>query len=118
LKANEHETLSERKIRIILKKFIEYRQGGSHIKPPISDIIECYELCEAILTGEEDMEERRGDLDDLCFTEDWEDKLTAAIEDGTIDDFLNELMFECSRRLGQEPEYPMFKNELKKKLRK
>lgn len=118
LKANEHETLSEKKIRVILKKFIEFRQQGSHIKPPISDIIECYELCEALLTGEEDMEDRRGDMEDYCFTEDWEDKLSTAIDDGTTEDFLNQLKFECSRRLGEEPEYQMFKNELKKKLRK
>lgn len=118
LKANEHETLSEKKVLNILKKFIEFRQAGSHIKPPISEIIECFELCKAILRGEEDMEERRDDLNDYCFTEDLEDKLSAAIEDGTTDDFFNELMFECSRRLGEEPEYQMFKNELKKKLRK
>lgn len=118
LKANQSETLSEKKVREILKKFIEFRYTGSHIKPPISDIIECYELCEAILSGEEDLEERRADLDDYCFTEDWEDKLSAAIDDGASDDFLNELMFECSRRMGEEPEYQMFKEELKKKLRK
>lgn len=117
LKANEHETLSEKKIRVILKKFLEFRQEGSFIKPPISEIVECFELCEAILTGDEDLEERRADLDDYCFTEEWEDRLSSAIDDGTTDDFLNELMFECSRRMGLEPEYQMFKNELKKKLR-
>jgi hypothetical protein len=118
LKCNQAETLSEKNIREILKKFIEFRQAGSRIKPPILEIIECYELCEAILSGEEDLEERRGDLDDYCFTEEWEDKLSAAIDDGITNDFFNELMFECSRRLGEEPEYQMFKEELKKKLRK
>lgn len=116
LKANQSDTLSEKKIREILKKFLEFRQAGSHIKPPISEIIECYELCEGVLSGELDLEECRSDLDDYCFTEDWEDRLSASIDDGTTDDFLNALMFECSRRLGEEPEYQMFKEELKKKL--
>ena len=118
LKANQSDTLSEKQIREILKKFLEFRQAGSNIKPPISEIIECYELCEAVLSGELDLEHSRLDLEDLCFTEDWEDRLSAAIDDGTTEDFLNSLMFECSRRLGEEPEYQMFKEELKKKLRK
>ncbi|CRK87910.1 CLUMA_CG001697, isoform A [Clunio marinus] len=117
LKANEYEVLSDNELRKILKKFIEFRQGGSYIKPPIMEIVECYELSESILAMEEDLEERRADIDDLCFTEDWEDRLAAAIDDGTTDDFFNELMIECSRRLGEEPEYTMFKEELRKKLK-
>jgi hypothetical protein len=118
LKANQRETLSEKKVRRILNKFIEFRNTGSRIKPPIQEIVECYELCEAILSGDEAMEERRYDLEEYCFTEDWEEKLSQAIDDGSTDDFLNELMFECTVRLGQEPEYEMFKQEMKKKLRK
>jgi hypothetical protein len=118
LKANQSETLSEKNIRAILKKFIEFRYTGSHLKPPIQEILDCYELCEAIQSEVEDFEERRDDLEELCFTEEWEDKLSEAIEEGTTVDFLNDLMYECSRRLGEEPEYQMFKEELKKKLRK
>lgn len=117
MKANEDELLRENELRGILKKFIEFRQAGSHIKPPISEIIECYELSEAILTGKEDLEERRADLDDLCFTEAWEDRLASAIDDGITDDFFEELKVECTRRLSEEPEYQMFKNELQKKLK-
>lgn len=118
LKANEYEILSDLELRSILKKFIEFKQGGSHIKPPIMEIIECYELCESLMNGDEDLEERRADLDDLCFTEDWEDRLSSAIDDGATDDYFRELMIECTRRLGEEPEYQMFKDELKRKLAK
>jgi hypothetical protein len=118
LKANEYEILNYSDLRAILKKFIEFRQAGSHIKAPIMEIIECYELCESLLNGNDDLEERRADLDDLCFTEDWEDRLSAAIDDGATDDFYRELMLECTRRLGEEPEYQMFKDELKRKLKK
>lgn len=78
--------------------------------------IKCYELCESILTGDEDMEEQRDELCDLCFTTDWEDNLSSAIDDGTTTEFLIELQLECCRRLGEEPEYDMFKEELMKKL--
>lgn len=118
LKANEYELLRDQDLRAILKKFVEFRQAGSHFKPPILEIIECYELCDAIMTGEEDLEERRADIDDYCFTEWWEDQLASAIDDGTTDDFFRELKAECTRRLGEEPEYQMFKDELRKKLKK
>lgn len=116
--ANEYETLQDPDIRDILKKFIIFRQAGSHIKPPIQDLIDCFELCEAVKSGMEDIEERRYDLEDFCFTELWEERLSSAIDAGTIDEFLIELMIECSRRLGEEPEYQMFKEELVRKLKK
>lgn len=118
LKANENEILSDSQLRAILTKFVEFRQAGSHIKPPISEILDCYELCQSLMAGEEDLEERRADLDDLCFTEDWEDRLSAAIDDGATTDFYQELMLECARRLGEEPEFHMFKDELRRKLKK
>lgn len=116
LKANEYELLSDVDLRKILSKFIESRQAGSHFKPPIKEIVECFELCEALLSGDEDFDDRRMDLEDFCFTEAWEDQLSAAVEDGVLPDFLTELMIECSRRMGEEPEYQMFKDELMKKL--
>lgn len=118
LKANENEILSDKELREILKKFLEFRQAGSHIKPPILEIVEGYELCESVLTGEEELDDKQMDLEDFCFTEAWEDRLAEAIEEGTISDFLEELMLECSRRIGEEPEFDMFKDELKKKLKK
>lgn len=117
LKAKEYEILNDNDLRAILKKFIESRQAGSHIKPPITEIIECFELCESLLTGEAELDDRQSDLEDLCFTEDWEDRLSAAVDDGTTDDFFKDLMLECSRRLGEEPEYQMFRKELQKKLK-
>jgi hypothetical protein len=116
--ANEYETLQDPDIRDILKKFIVFRQAGSHIKPPTQDLIDCFELCEAVKRGIEDIEERRYDLEDFCFTELWEERLSTAIDEGTVEEFLIELMIECSRRLGEEPEYQMFKEELVKKLKK
>lgn len=110
--------MKDEELRSILKKFIEFKQAGSHIKPPISEMIECYELCQGLLCGDEDLDDRRADLEDLCFTEDWEDRLSAAVDDGTTDEFFIELMAECTRRLGEEPEYQMFKKELEKKLKK
>lgn len=118
LKANESELLRDEDLRKILKKFIEAQQAGSHIKPPISDIIECFELCEGLLSGDEDLDDRRADLEDLCFTEYWEERFSEAVDEGLQDDFFRELMSECSRRLGEEPEYQMFKKELEKKLKK
>lgn len=118
LKANESEILNDEELRSILKKFIEFKHAGSHIKSPISEIIDCYELCVGLLCGDEDLDDRRADLEDLCFTEAWEDNLSAAIDDGTVDDFFRDLIAECSRRLGEEPEYQMFKTEMQKKLKK
>lgn len=116
LKASEHEILSNPNLLEILKKFIEFRLDGSHIKPPISEIIECYELCDGLLTGTEDFDDRRTDLEDLCFTEGWENALNEAADDGTTHAFLQELMGECIRRLSEEPEYYMFKEGLEEKL--
>lgn len=118
LKANERELLNDNELRVILKKFIEFKQAGSHIKPPILEIIEGYELCESVLSGEEDLDDKRTDLEDFCFTEAWEDRLLEAIDNETTSDFLTDLMVECSNRLGEEPEYQMFKDELLKKLKK
>lgn len=115
--ANTTELLREEELRAILKKFIEFRQAGSHIRPPISEILECYELCDLIRTGQEDLDDRMMDLEDLCFTELWENRLSAAVDNETVDEFLLELMAECARRLGEEPEYQMFKEELLKKLK-
>lgn len=118
LLANGCEILEDPDLREILKKFIQFRQAGSHLKPPIQEAIECFELCESILNGTEDMEERRADLDDFCYTEDWEEKLSASIDDGTTDDFFQDLMRESSIRIEDCPEFPMFKKELKLKLGK
>lgn len=115
--ANTTEILREEELRAILKKFIEFRQAGSHIKPPISEIIECYELCDLIRTEQEYLHDRMMDLEDLCFTELWENRLSEAVDNETENEFLLELMSECARRLGEEPEYQMFKEELLKKLK-
>lgn len=113
-KANEQEILSNPNLLAILKKFIEFRLGRSHIKPPISKIIECYELCDCLLSGIEGFEDRKSDLQDFCFTEGWENQLKAA-KNNTIHTFCHDLMGECSRRLGEEPEYQMFKEKCGKK---
>lgn len=117
LKANEYEILSDNDLRAILKKFIESRQGGFPTKPKISEILECFELCDSLLTGHADFDEKRYDLEDFCFTEAWEDKLSKAVDENTTDDFFKDLMIECSRRLGEEPEYRLFKTELQRKLK-
>lgn len=120
LEANEHEILSDENLREILKKFIEYekRRTKSHFELPISQIVDCYELCNAILRGIEDLEVRKDDLEEMCFTEAWEDKLSALDGNKDLEEkFLKELMDECARRLGEQPEYDLFKKEVSKKLR-
>ena len=92
LKANVNELLREKELRQILQKYLEHLERSQGLKPVMSKIIKCYELCEAILDCEEDFEENREDLEDFCFNEDWEDKLGAAIDDGTTTEFLEELV--------------------------
>lgn len=45
-----------------------------------------------------------------------EDYLTNAIDDGTTDNFLHDLIRESAIRLENNEEYSIFKEELKKKL--
>jgi hypothetical protein len=117
LKAKGDEILRDNESRSILKKFVQYNKGGSNFKTPVEEIIECYELSQDILTGEKDLEENRADLDDLCYTEYWEDYLTNAIDDGTTDDFFHDLIRESAIRLERTEEYSIFKDELLKKLK-
>lgn len=118
LKANAHEVLLEEDLRAILKKFVEFRNAGSHIPSPISQIIDCFELCDAIVKENESLEDRRYDLEDMCFTEAWEDRLSSLEDDREeIEAFLKDLMGECGRRMGEDSEYQRFKEELSKKLK-
>lgn len=43
--------------------------------------------------------------------------LTSAIEDGTTDDYFHDLMRECAIRLENTDDFPLFKEELRKKLK-
>ncbi|XP_070503528.1 uncharacterized protein [Chironomus tepperi] len=117
LKSNGEAILRDGDSRNILKKFIAYHKAGSNFKTPVEEIIECFELVQDILNGEKDLEENRSDLDDLCYTEYWEDNLTKAIDDGTTDDYFHDLIRESGIRLENSKEYSMFKEELKKKLK-
>lgn len=117
LKANEHEILQDEDLKKILKKFIDFRLAGSNIPSPISQIVECYELCDAIAKGSESFEDRRDDLLDMCFTEAWEDRFSAEDDDEeSRKEFLRELMEECVRRMRDDSEYKKFKQELIRKL--
>jgi len=116
LKSKGEEILRDNESRSILKKFIVYNKGGSNFKTPVEEIVECFELAQEILSGEKDLEENRADLDDLCYTEYWEDYLTNAIDDGTTDDFFHDLIRESGVRLERTDEYSIFKDELIKKL--
>lgn len=122
-KANEDEILRDKELRGILKKyleFIEFReafektsQEKSKSESPISKIIECFELSEAIITGEKDLnDERRKRIDSLCFTKDWEDRFTKAIKNKTTDRFFKKLKRECSQRLSNNVDYQLFKNKI------
>ena len=117
LKSNGEEILRDNESRNILTKFVEYRKCGSNFKSPLQEIVECFELAQEILNGEKDLEVNRADLDDLCYTEYWEDYLTKAIDDGTTDDFFHDLIRESAIRLENNEEYTLFKDELMKKLK-
>lgn len=117
LKTNEHGILREEDLRVILKKFIDYRKSQTNIPLSISRIVDCFELCDAILRGNEDLEDRKDDLEELCFNETWEERLSDLNDDQEeTEQFLKELMAECGRRLGEDSEYKKFRDELLKKL--
>lgn len=44
--------------------------------------------------------------------------LSDAIENETSSDFFHDLMRECAVRLENTPDYPLLKDELRKKLKK
>lgn len=69
------------------------------------------------MSGEKELEENRDDLEDLCFTEYWENQLSTAVDEGTTEAFLQDLMRESAIRLENLEEYAIFKDELKKKLK-
>lgn len=117
LKSNGHEILRDEDARNLLRKFAEYSKGNSPFKTTLEEILDCYELSMDILDGVKDLEENRADLDDLCYTAHWEDELVRAIEDGTTDDFFRAIMRESGTRLEFSDDYPLFKEELKKKLK-
>lgn len=117
LKANQQEVLEDPDLRSILKKFLEFKNADSHIPSNAMKIVEGFELAYSVLYDGADFSESQMDLEDFCFTEDWENRLSAAVDDDLTDEFLRELMDECARRLAEEPEYQMFKDELKRKLK-
>jgi hypothetical protein len=47
-----------------------------------------------------------------------EERFSDAIDNETTKDFLHEVMRECAIRLENEPDYPLLKDELRKKLKK
>ncbi|KAG5670112.1 hypothetical protein PVAND_000395 [Polypedilum vanderplanki] len=116
LKSNGDEILRDAESREILKKFLKYRQTTRNLLDA-QKIVECFELSEDILNGMKDLEEFRADIDDLCYNEDWEDRLIQAIEDGTTDDFFHDLMRESGIRLENDPIFSAFKQELQNKLK-
>lgn len=119
LKANSRELLEDNDLRAMFMKFLVFKQGRSNLKSEARKIVECYQLCEDILHKKEDLEDRQFDLEEACFTTYYETQLETAIEEGTTDDFLLELMAECTRRLSGEMdgyEYKAFRTELEKKL--
>lgn len=117
LKSNGEEILRDNESRNILRKFALYRRGTSIFKTTLEEILDCFELCLAIMSGEKELEENRDDLEDLCFTEYWENQLSTAVDEGTTEAFLQDLMRESAIRLENLEEYAIFKDELKKKLK-
>lgn len=71
MKANGEELLRDQESREILKKFLIFRKGKSHSKSPAEEVVECYELSEAILQGKKGLEDVKDDLEELLFTEYW-----------------------------------------------
>ena len=71
LKANGEEILRDIEAREILKKFLIFRKGSSHSKSPAEEIVECFELAEAILQGKKELEDVKDELEELLFTEYW-----------------------------------------------
>lgn len=119
LKANSREILEDEHLREMLSKFLIFKQGRSNLKSETKKIVECYQLCDDILCKKEDLDDRRFDLEDACFTTYYEDQLELAVEENKTDDFLEELKKECIRRLAGEMngyEYTAFQKELEKKL--
>lgn len=120
LKSNESEILSDSNLRKDLKEFVKGRVGDTHFPPPVLEIIRCYELCNAIIYGDEKIKEKQSDLDNLCFNVWWETELKNNISSGNIEDveiFLINLRIECARRLGEEPEYQIFKDAIREKYK-
>jgi len=105
--------LSDDDLRNILKKFLIFRKAGSNIPSRIDKAIECYELCESLLNGSQELDDIRYDIEDLCSA------VGCSEDDIEVEDFPRNLIRGCAATLENEAtEYKMFRKELKKKLRK
>jgi hypothetical protein len=93
-----------------------FLKGNGRFRLRAEDFVECFELASDIVHGLKGLEENRADLDDFL-DEFWNDKLVNAIDDGTTDDCLWDIMEECSKNLENTKEYALFKEELRKKLK-
>lgn len=115
LKSTGYQILKDQESLEILKKFLIFLKGNSRIRLRAEDFVECYELASDIVHGIKGLEENRADLDDYLDNF-YNDKLVNAIDDGTTDDVLYDIMEECSKNLENTREYALFKEELIKKL--
>lgn len=117
LKAHEYEILQNKVWRDELEKHYLSNTSASDMKynpPPIAKIINCFEICDAILEGEETLDNRRSDLEDLCFDDNtWKVRLAELGDDQKLNEkFLRNMKWECSRILHKQPEYKTFKAKL------
>ncbi|KAG5670111.1 hypothetical protein PVAND_000394 [Polypedilum vanderplanki] len=117
LKANGEEILRDQESREILIKFLKFRQGKSHFQSPAQKIVHCFEVSEDVLNGKRNLTEELDEVNEICYTEAWEERLTQAIENGITNDFFHDLMRESAIRLENDSQFVAFKEELKKKLK-
>lgn len=71
LQANGEQLLRDPETREILRKFLIFRRGNSRSKSPAFEILELFELCEAILQKQKNLDDVRSELEDLLFSEYW-----------------------------------------------
>lgn len=116
LTSSEFWFLYDHELRASFKKYVIFRQGTSHFKFAALEMIECYELCKEIMDGKANLENLEN-LEELCFTERWEDQLKTAIKNNTLYEFCLTLQTECGRRIGEQTEYEFFRDELRKQLK-
>jgi hypothetical protein len=81
--------------------------------------LERYKFCEELESrcdrlDEDDVEQ----LEEYCFTEQWEERLSVANGDPfQMREFLNLMMRECEMRIENLPEFQLFREKLKDKLK-
>lgn len=90
---------------------------------------QCFVFCEQLLNGEinySDDDDIKDALQEYCFTEEWEENLIEALDDvstfqlplpDSLSSFLNNMMRQCELRISAYPEFHLFREKLKEKLR-